>query len=100
MDWIDGSYYPDQETPEHLETLELKVDFIARMCGAWDFGMPPDPSTLSRVLGEDWRTAVEETRQLTSCAYHLLRELHGLETLPYMGPSFPEILNDPCFSSI
>lgn len=28
-------------------------------------------------------------------AYHLLRAMHGLPQLPYIGQGFPEILNDP-----
>jgi len=34
--WIDGSLYPDREVPESLDTLEDRIDFIARVCGAWD----------------------------------------------------------------
>jgi hypothetical protein len=93
--WIDGSLYPDRETPESLDTLAEKIDFIARLCGAWDFGVLPLPQTLFRVLKPDWKEAVEETQLLTSCAYHLLRELHGLKPAPYLGPQFPEIRNDP-----
>lgn len=93
--WIDGSLYPDQEVPESLDTLEDRIDFIARVCGAWDFGVLPLPQTLSRILKPDWKQAVDETELLTSCAYHLLRDLHGLKPLPYLGPQFPEILNDP-----
>lgn len=93
--WIDGSLYPDRDAPESLDTLAERIDFIARLCSAWDFGVLPLPQTLSRVLSPDWKAAIEETQLLTSCAYHLLRELHGLKLLPYIGPQFPEILNDP-----
>jgi len=93
--WIDGSLYPDQEVPERLEDLGERIDFISRLCSAWDFGVLPLPETLDEVLKEDWKEAVEETRLLTSCAYHLLREWHGLETLPYLGPQYPHILEDP-----
>lgn len=99
-DWIDGSLYPDQDVPEELQTLDDKVDFIVRLCGAWDFGIPPGPQTLQQVLQDDWREAVDQARLLTSSAYHLLRELHKLDPLPYMGPSFPEILNDTCFDRV
>ncbi len=37
--WIDGSLYPDTAVPEALESLNDQVDFLARLCAAWDFGM-------------------------------------------------------------
>ncbi len=94
-DWIDGSLYPEQPVPKEITTLAEKVDFVVRLCAAWDFGLPPRGVTLDEVLKDEWKEAVEETQLLTSCAYHLLREFHGLEPLPYMGPEFPDILNDP-----
>lgn len=100
MNWIDGSLYPEIDVPDNLGTKELKIDFIARLCGAWDFGLLPDPSTLRQVLSPEWKEAINETYQLTSCAYHLLRELHGLEPLSYLGVPFPEILNDECLHMI
>ena len=93
--WIDGSLYPEEPVPEALATLADKVDFLVRLCAAWDFGLPPNSETLGQVLSDDWRETVEEARFLTSCAYHLLRELHHLEPVPYLGPVFPEIINDP-----
>jgi len=93
--WMDGSLYPDQDVPDRLDTLPDRIDFIARLCSAWDFGLLPLPITLNEILKKDWRQAVEETQLLTSCAYHLLRELHGLDPVRYLGPKFPHILNDP-----
>lgn len=94
-DWIDGSLYPEQPVPEKITTLSEKVDFLVRMCAAWDFGLPPQTRTLDEVLKPDWKEAVDQAEFLTSCAYHLLRELHGLANRPYLGPKFPDILNDP-----
>ena len=88
--------YPDRDVPESLDTLEMKMDFITRFCAAWDFGLMPDPALLRSLLAPEWKEAVDETRQLTSCAYHLLREWHGLKPLKYMGSPYPEILNDEC----
>ena len=100
FNWIDGSIYPDQDVPDSLESLSDKIDFIARLCSAWDFGLLPLPITLKEILKKDWKHAVDETKLLTSCAYHLLRELHGLEPVRYLGPKFPEISNDPCFRRV
>ncbi len=94
-EWIDGSLYPDRPVPGRIVTLPDQIDFVARLCGAWDFGIRPKPPTLRRVLAPDWRQAVDETQMLTSCAYHLLRELHGLPPARYLGPRFPEIESDP-----
>lgn len=41
QEWIDGTLYPDTEPPEALETLAERVDFLARLCGAWDFSILP-----------------------------------------------------------
>lgn len=95
-----GSLYPDQEIPESLDNLPDRIDFIARLCSAWDFGVLPYPLTLNEILKKEWREAVAETNLLTSCAYHLLRELHGLEPAPYLGPKFPHILEDPYLSMV
>ncbi len=93
--WIDGSLYPDTEIPDALDTLEDRVDFLARLCGAWDFGILPEPETVLEVRGPHWREAVDSCRLLTSIAYHLLRDWHGLPELPFIGQKSPEILNDP-----
>ena len=69
--WIDGSLYPDVEVPDSLDTIEDKIDFLARVCGAWDFGILPEPETLAEIKKEEWREDVDETRMLTSLAYHL-----------------------------
>jgi len=99
-DWIDGSLYPDEPVPEKIETLAAKVDFLIRMCAAWDFGLPPSSDSLKEALKDDWKQAVDEAQFLTSCSYHLLRELHHLEPVRYSGPSFPDILNDPFLDSV
>jgi len=95
-----GSLYPDQEVPENFDDLSDRIDFIARLCGAWDFGVMPYPDVLNEILKKEWREAVAETNLLTSCAYHLLRELHELEPAPYLGPKFPHILDDPCLCMV
>ena len=40
--WIDGALYPDVDPPERLEDLADRVDFLARLCAAWDFGVLPE----------------------------------------------------------
>lgn len=93
--WIDGALYPDEEPPETLGTLADRVDFIARLCAAWDSGILPYPETVAEIRRPEWREAVDVCRLLTSPTYHLLRAWHGLEPLPYLGARIPYIQDDP-----
>ncbi len=93
--WIDGSLYPDTETPDALERLEDRVDFLARLCAAWDFGVLPEKDTAEEIRKPEWCEAVDACRLLTSIAYHLVREWHDLPELPFLGQKLPEIANDP-----
>lgn len=94
-EWLDASLYPDVEPPMALENLAERVDFLARLCAAWDFGLLPRSETVAEVRRPEWRAAVEACRLLTSPAYHLLRRWHGLEPLPYLGQELAYIRDDP-----
>ena len=98
--WLDGALYPDVEIPDRLATLADRVDFISRLCAAWDFGLLPDAGTIAEVRRAEWRPAVEACRLLTSPAYHLLRRWHGLPRLPYLGQQISLIRDDPCLKWI
>jgi hypothetical protein len=98
--WLDGALYPDEAVPEALDTLADRVDFLARLCSAWDFGLLPDEETIVEIRRPDWREAVEACRLLTSPAYHLLRRWHGLSPLPYLGQQMAYIRDDPCLSRV
>ncbi len=93
--WIDGSLYPDRVPPNALCSLEDKVDFIARLCAAWDFGILPEPEVVEEVKRPDWQEAVDQCRLLTSPTYHLLRSWHGLPPLPYLGQQLAYLRDDP-----
>jgi hypothetical protein len=93
-DWIDGALYPDTEPPEKLDTLADQIDFLSRLCAAWDFGLLPDENTVNEIRRPEWREAVEQCRLLTSPVYHLLREWHSLEPLPYLGQELAYIRDD------
>lgn len=98
--WIDGSLYPDVPVPESILSLADRVDFLARLCGAWDFGILPEPATAAEVRRPEWKEAVNVCRLLTSPAYHLLRKWHGLPELPYIGGRIAGIADDPCLGRI
>lgn len=93
--WIDGTLYPDRDPPEQLETLADRVDFLVRLCGAWDFGILPTAKTVEEVRHSEWREAVDATRLLTSPVYHLLRRWHDLTPLPFLGQELAYIRDDP-----
>lgn len=93
--WIDGALYPDTRAPVELRTLSERVDFVARLCAAWDFGLLPDCAVVAEVRRPEWRDAVDACRLLTSPTYHLLRYWHSLPRLPYLGQRLAYIDQDP-----
>lgn len=98
--WIDGSLYPDEQAPDSLDDLASRVDFLARLCASWDFGVLPDPAAIDQITEPAWQEAVDACRLLTSPMYHLLREWHGLGRLPYLGAPWPAIRDDPSLGSV
>lgn len=98
--WIDGALYPDTDTPDGLGTLAQQVDFLSRLCSAWDFGLLPDADTVDEIRRKVWREAVDAARLLTSPAYHLVRSWHGLPTLPYLGQRLAYISDDPYLAHV
>ena len=100
LPWLDGALYPDVDVPTVLEALSDRVDFLARLCAAWDFGVLPDVSTITEIRRGDWSPAVHACRLLTSPAYHLLRRWHHLPSLPYLGQQIASIRDDPCLSQV
>jgi hypothetical protein len=98
--WLDGALYPDVNVPDELNSFSAHVDFIARLCAAWDFGLLPNMDTITEIRKENWRPAVEACRLLTSPSYHLLRRWHGLSPLAYLGQQVAIIRDDPCLSRV
>jgi hypothetical protein len=98
--WIDGALYPDTDTPVAIDGLPGQVDFLARLCAAWDFGVLPGAETVEEVRQPEWREAVDNCRLLTSPAYHLLRSWHDLPPLPYLGQRLAYISDDPSLAHV
>lgn len=97
---LDGSLYPDRDTPTGLLTLGDRIDYLHRLCAAWDFGILPDAGTVDEVRAPRWREAVERCRFDTSPSYHLLREWHGLERVAYLGSIPARIGDDPSLAFV
>ena len=93
--WIDGALYPDAAPPARLDNIDDRIDFLARLCAAWDFGLLPEPATIAEVRRPAWGTAVDQCQLLTSPTYHLLRAWHGLPAEPYLGQILAYIQDDP-----
>jgi hypothetical protein len=87
--WIDGTLYPDTDTPPDLHTLADKVDLLARLCAAWDFGVLPSAETVAEIRHPEWQEAVDACRLLTSPTYHLVRSWHNLPAYPIWGGNWP-----------
>ena len=98
--WLDGALYPDVNVPDALDSLPEQVDFLARLCAAWDFGLLPNADTIEEIRKEKWRPAVNACRLLTSPSYHLLRRWHSLPSLPFLGQQVAAIRDDPCLSKV
>ena len=97
---IDGALYPDVEVPDSLDTLGDQIDFIARLCSAWDFGLLPDWDTVVELRRPAWRAAVDACNLLTSPTYHLLREWHHLPPVPFLGTIPAYIRDDPSLNFV
>ena len=97
---IDGALYPEREPPDILDSLAEQVDFVARLCSAWDFGILPDADTITEMRRPSWRAAIDACRLLTSPTYHLLRRWHGLAELPFLGAVPAYIRDDPSLNHV
>jgi hypothetical protein len=98
--WLDGALYPDTNVPDTLDSLPARIDFLARLCAAWDFGLLPNQETVTEIRKEKWTPAVEACRLLTSPAYHLLRRWHALPPLAFLGQQVALIRDDPWLNRV
>jgi len=46
---LDGAVYSDVDVPDALETLPERLDFLARFCAAWDFGLLFNAGTIAEI---------------------------------------------------
>lgn len=78
---IDTSVYPDlDEPPTELATSEARADYIARVCGAWDFGIVPEIETFQMFRA--WRDVFDRFPLLHSPAYAAFRMIYGWPPIP------------------
>lgn len=92
---IDTSLYPDRVPPSRLETPQEKADYLQRVCGAFDYGLPPTAETLKEL--RDWKDVFDRFALLGSPAYHALRTFYGWEDvprLPYLTKPHYQVLDE------
>jgi hypothetical protein len=78
---LDLTVYPDLENPPtELTTNEDRADYVARICGAWDFGVFPTPATF--MLFEEWRDIFDRFPLVDSPAYATFRMLNNWPPIP------------------
>ena len=80
---IDATLYPDCEPPPDLADAGVAADYLTRVCGAYDFGMPPRPEVIATL--REMRGVFDQFPLLDSMAYHALRRWFGWPELPHVG---------------
>jgi hypothetical protein len=92
---IDASLYPDRPPPSHLESPEDKADYLERVCGSFDLGLPPTADTLKAL--REWKDIFDKFAIRGSPAYHALRSLYGwdeMPRLPYLSKPNYQVLDE------
>lgn len=75
---IDHSVYPDvNPPPQDLRTLEDKMDYLHRICGAFDFGIFPEEADWQTFSG--WKEVFDRFPLADSPAYHTFRHWYCWE---------------------
>jgi hypothetical protein len=67
-----------------FSTIEAQADYIARLCGAWDFGIIPTRETFA--LLSSWRDAFDTFPVPASPAYAAFRSWFGWPPIPQWPP--------------
>jgi hypothetical protein len=92
---IDTSLYPDREPPSRLDTPQEKADYLQRVCGSFDYGLPPTAETLEEL--RHWKEVFDRFALPGSPAYHALRAYYGWEEvprLPYLTKPHYQVLDE------
>ncbi len=77
---LDASVYPDETPPTELIGSAQKADYLQRIVGAFDYGVPPEAPTIRLLSG--WRDIFDAYPLLGSPGYHALRAYFGWPELP------------------
>ena len=81
---VDASVYPDEPPPKEFTSLAQKADYLHRIVGAFDYGLPPAAATLRLV--SKWQEVFDAFPLPGSPGYHALRSYFGwpaIEETPF-----------------
>ena len=81
---IDASLYPDEPAPTDLRDERVAADYLHRVCGAYDFGIPPSPGVVATL--RELRSVFDHYPVPGSVAYHTLRRWFGWPEMPSVVP--------------
>lgn len=81
---IDASVYPDCDPPTSFQSDEERADNVARVCGAWDFGLQPEEQTFALFAG--WRGVFDRFPIPCSPAYRAFRTIFRWPQVPCHEP--------------
>jgi len=75
-DPLDLSVYPDLDDPPRIFRDDReRADYVARVCGAWDFDLVPTRETFALFAG--YRSVFDGYPQYGSAAFAAFRSLYG-----------------------
>jgi len=75
---LDHSVYPDiHPPPKDLPSAEDKADYLHRICGAFDFGIFPEPADWEQFAG--WKEIFDRFPLPDSPGYHAFRAWYRWE---------------------
>ena len=78
---LDHSVYPDlAEPPTELVTDEQRLDYLERICSAFDFGIFPEESDWE--LFAAWKDLFDRFPLADSPGYHTFRQWFGWPPVP------------------
>jgi hypothetical protein len=101
---LDHSVYPDvSPPPDDLPTIEDRMDYVHRICSAFDFGIFPEETDWELFAG--WKDVFDRFPMLDSPGWHTFRSWYGWEPVPHTqrlgtpawkGDDLREGRTDPC----
>ncbi len=81
---IDARLYTERKPPTDLNDESVAVDYMMRVCSAYDFQIPPSKEVTETL--RHMRFIFDRYPLSSSIGYHALRRKFGWPELPFVGP--------------
>jgi hypothetical protein len=79
---LDHSVYPDiNPPPDDLLSIEDRMDYVHRICAAFDFGIFPEETDWELFAG--WKEVFDRFPMTDSPGWHTFRSWYGWEPAPH-----------------